>query len=52
MYPFSIGVMLDSFRMSVPEALKKASSLGAQGVQIYATRGEMAPEKAPPSIQF
>ncbi|MGI6260770.1 MAG: sugar phosphate isomerase/epimerase family protein [Acutalibacteraceae bacterium] len=44
MYPFSIGVMLDSFRMSVPEALKKASSLGAQGVQIYATRGEMAPE--------
>ncbi|MDD6176150.1 MAG: sugar phosphate isomerase/epimerase [Firmicutes bacterium] len=44
MYPFSIGVMLDSFRMSVPDALKKASSLGAQGVQIYATRGEMAPE--------
>ncbi len=44
MYPFSIGVMLNSFRLSVPEALKKASSLGAQGVQIYATRGEMAPE--------
>ena len=44
MYPFSIGVMLDSFRMSVPDALKKAASIGAQGVQIYATQGEMAPE--------
>lgn len=45
MYPFSIGAMLDSFRMSVPDALKKAASIGAQGVQIYATRGEMSPEK-------
>ncbi len=44
MYPFSIGVMLNSFRMSVPDALKKAASIGAQGVQIYATQGEMAPE--------
>ncbi len=44
MYPFSIGVMLDSFRTDFPTALKTASSLGAKGIQVYATSGEMAPE--------
>ena len=29
MYPFSIGVMLDSFRTDVHTALEKAQSLGA-----------------------
>ncbi len=41
---FSIGVILDSFRLPFAEALKKAAEVGAEGLQIYATEGEMAPE--------
>ena len=44
MYPFSIGVIIDSFRTDIPTAVKKAAAVGAQGIQVYATRGEMAPE--------
>lgn len=44
MYPFKIGVMLDSFRLPVAEALAKAAEVGGQGLQVYATYGEMAPE--------
>ena len=44
MYPFSIGVIIDSFRTDIPTAVQKAASVGAQGIQVYATRGEMAPE--------
>lgn len=44
MYPFPIGVMLDSFRTDVRTALDKAAAIGAQGIQVYATSGEMAPE--------
>ena len=51
MYPFSIGVMLDCFRLSIPEALKKAHAVGAQGLQVYATDGEMAPENLTPNKQ-
>lgn len=45
MYDFSIGVMLDSFRTDIPTALKKAVNVGAQGIQVYATYGELSPEK-------
>ena len=41
---FSIGVILDSFRKPFPEALDLTQRLGAQGIQVYATSGEMAPE--------
>ena len=41
---FSIGIILDSFRKPFPEALKLTRELGAQGIQVYATSGEMAPE--------
>ena len=34
MYPFSIGVMLDSFRTDVNTALDKAQAMGAQGVHV------------------
>lgn len=44
MSDFSIGIILDSFRKPIPEALSIARQLGAQGVQVYATRGDMAPE--------
>lgn len=44
MSDFSIGVILDSFRMPFPRALETAARLGVQGIQVYATKGEMAPE--------
>ena len=44
MYPFSIGVMLDSFRTDWRTALDLAKKTGAAGLQVYATTGEFAPE--------
>ncbi|MBR2867706.1 MAG: sugar phosphate isomerase/epimerase [Clostridia bacterium] len=41
---FPIGVIINSFRTDIPTAVKKAASVGAQGIQVYATSGEMAPE--------
>ena len=41
---FPIGIILDSFRKPVLEALDLTAKLGADGIQVYATRGEMAPE--------
>lgn len=38
-----IGVIVDSFNLGVKEGLKKAQEIGAEGVQIYAVSGEMAP---------
>jgi L-ribulose-5-phosphate 3-epimerase len=39
-----IGVMVDSLRLRLCEGLKAAKEMGADGVQIYAVNGEMAPE--------
>ncbi|MDF2662705.1 MAG: sugar phosphate isomerase/epimerase [Paenibacillus sp.] len=39
-----IGVIVDSFRIGVREGLAKAKEVGAEGVQIYAVKGEMEPE--------
>ena len=44
MYNFPIGVMLDSFRKPPKEALLLAAASGADGIQLYATHGELAPE--------
>ena len=41
---FPIGVIIDSFRTDITTAVKKAAGVGAQGIQVYATRGEMSPE--------
>ena len=41
---FKIGVMVDSFRLGITEGIKKAAEVGAEGIQIYATNGEMAPQ--------
>ncbi|MFD0868384.1 putative L-xylulose 5-phosphate 3-epimerase [Chlamydia abortus] len=38
-----IGVIVDSFGIGVREGLKKAKEVGAEGVQIYAVKGEMDP---------
>ena len=45
MNKFPIGVMLESFRLPWQQALKKAASLGVQGIQVYATTGELSPDK-------
>ena len=39
-----IGIMSDSLRLPLFESLEKSRELGADGVQMYAVRGEMAPE--------
>ncbi|HCS75522.1 MAG TPA: xylose isomerase, partial [Clostridiales bacterium] len=44
MYDFKIGVITDSFRLGTREAVEKAREVGAAGIQVYATRGPMAPE--------
>lgn len=41
---FSIGVLLESFRLPFEEAVIKAAQVGAEGLQIYTARGDMAPE--------
>lgn len=43
-----IGVMVDSFGLSVIEGIKKAKELGAEGLQMYAVQGAMAPENLSP----
>jgi len=49
MYDFSIGVMLESFKVSIPEAVKKAAEVGATGIQAYARKGDLAPENMTPA---
>ncbi|NLA83919.1 MAG: sugar phosphate isomerase/epimerase [Clostridiales bacterium] len=44
MKPFKIGVMVDSFRIGIIEGIRKAAEVGGEGIQIYATKGEMAPQ--------
>lgn len=44
MNPFKIGVIIDSFKTDIDTAVKSAREVGAQGIQVYATTGEMSPE--------
>ena len=44
MYNFPIGAMLDSFKLDTKTAIETAAKLGVQGLQMYATNGEYAPE--------
>ncbi len=44
MYQFPVGVLLESFRLPTREAIRAAAALGLQGLQMYATQGENAPE--------
>lgn len=44
MYPFPIGVILESFRLERSAAIKQAAVIGAAGIQMYATKGKNAPE--------
>ena len=44
MRKFDIGVIVDSFRLPTKEAIVRAAEIGAQGLQMYCTKGENAPE--------
>lgn len=44
MNDFKLGVLLESFRLPVKEAIKSAESIGADGVQIYGSTGQFSPE--------
>ena len=44
MYNFPIGVIVDSFRTDIKTAIKSAAAIGADGIQMYATRGAYSPE--------
>lgn len=44
MNSFHIGVMVDSFRLSLYEGIRKSRQIGAEGIQIYAVQGDMSPE--------
>ena len=44
MYKNKIGVMVDSFNLSVKEGIEKARELGANGIQMYAVSGPMDPD--------
>ncbi len=46
---FPIGIIVNSFRTDIPTAIKKAAQLGAQGIQVYATNGEISPENMTPA---
>lgn len=48
---FKLGVMLESFRLPVGEALDRVRALHVDGVQVYATDGDMAPENMTPDKQ-
>lgn len=44
MYNFPIGVILESFKLERSAAIHKAADMGADGIQMYATNGQNAPE--------
>lgn len=45
---FSVGIMADSLHLPFAQSLSKCRELGADGVQLYAVEGEMAPEEQTP----
>nr|MBP8990258.1 sugar phosphate isomerase/epimerase [Clostridia bacterium] len=44
MADFKIGVIIDSFRLGLDGGIQKAKELGVDGIQLYATHGEVSPE--------
>ena len=48
MYNFPIGVIIESFRTDIKDAITKAAALGANGIQMYAVKGENTPEALTP----
>ena len=49
MRKFPIGVIVESFRTDTATAIKTAAEMGVQGLQMYCTYGEHAPENMSPA---
>lgn len=49
MYDFPIGVLIESFRTDLKNAVASAAAIGVKGIQVSATGGNMAPEKTTPA---
>lgn len=47
---FKVGIISDWLRLPFRESMEKCAALGADGVQIYAVDGEMAPENMTASL--
>ena len=41
---FKVGVLVDCLGLGVKEGIHKSAELGAEGVQVYCTRGEVRPD--------
>ena len=41
---FKIGVLVDNLKLGVADGVRKAKELGADGIQLYVTGGEMYPD--------
>ena len=50
MNQFKVGIISDWLRLPFRESMEKCANLGADGVQIYAVEGEMAPENMTASL--
>lgn len=44
MYNFKIGVLADSFKLPLKESVLMAKETGVDGLQLYATTGELSPD--------
>ena len=44
MQELKIGVMVESFRLGLKPGIEKAREIGAQGVQIFATKEDTDPD--------
>jgi L-ribulose-5-phosphate 3-epimerase len=49
MNTFKIGVISDLLQLPFSESMQKCAEIGANGVQLYAVEGEMAPENLSPT---
>ncbi len=45
---FPIGIILESLKQPIPQALDTIMGLGAKGVQVYTTHGELSPKNLTP----
>ncbi len=49
MSTFPIGIILESLKQPIPQALDTIREMGAQGLQVYSTYGELSPGKLTPA---
>ena len=41
---FKVGVIVDCFKLPIKDGVKKAAAVGADGIQVFVVKDEMAPE--------